>query len=102
MKNMKRQTAVRQSSLYSAPLFIALFSILLPSRLVALDLDPVRVGGYDTSGEARGVAVSGNYDDARIFGGIHFRFDQEAGARQGSGVGSYVWKNHLRPLWKLD
>jgi hypothetical protein len=60
MKNMKRQTAVRQSSLYSAPLFIALFSILLPGWLVALDLDPVRVGGYDTSGEARGVAVSGN------------------------------------------
>src|SRR5688572_22421285 len=58
---MKRQTAVRQSSLYSAPLFIALFSILLPGRLVALDLDPVRVGGYDTSGEANDVAVSGNY-----------------------------------------
>ena len=37
MKNMKRQTAVRQSSLNSAPLFIALFSILLPGRLVALD-----------------------------------------------------------------
>ena len=50
MKNMKRQTAVRQSSLYSAPLFIALFSILLPGRLVALDLELMRVGGYDTSG----------------------------------------------------
>jgi hypothetical protein len=42
-------------------LFIALFSILLPGRLVALDLDPVRVGGYDTSGSALGMAVSGNY-----------------------------------------
>jgi len=52
---------MRQSSLYSAPLFIALFSILLPGRLVALDLDPVRVGGYDTSGYAFGMAVSGNY-----------------------------------------
>src|SRR5687767_7737414 len=61
MKNMKRRTAVRPSSLYSAPLFIALFSILLPGRLVALDLDPVRVGGYDTSGQALGVAVSGNF-----------------------------------------
>jgi len=60
MKNMKRQTAVRQSTLNSAPLFIALFSILLPGRLVALDLDPVRVGGYDTSGSALGVAESGN------------------------------------------
>lgn len=47
--------------LNSAPLFVALFSILLPSRLVALDLDPVRVGGYDTSGRALRVAVSGNY-----------------------------------------
>jgi hypothetical protein len=63
MKNMKGQTAVRQSSLYSAPLFIALFSILLPGRLVALDLDPVRVGGYDTSGSALGVAVSGTLSD---------------------------------------
>ena len=58
---MKTKKAVRESSRYSAPLFIALFSILLPSRLVALDLDPVRVGGYDTSGSALGVAVSGNY-----------------------------------------
>jgi hypothetical protein len=41
MKNMKRQTAVSQSSLNSAPLFIALFSILLPGRLVALDLTEI-------------------------------------------------------------
>ena len=61
MKNMKRQTAVRQSSLYSAPLFIALFSILSPGRLVALDLELIRVAGYDTSGSALGGAVSGNY-----------------------------------------
>jgi hypothetical protein len=60
MKQLMKQTAVRQSSLYSAPLFIALFSILVPGRLVALDLDPVRVGGYDTSGSALGVALSGN------------------------------------------
>jgi hypothetical protein len=58
---MKRQTAVRKSSRYSAPLFIALFSILVPDRLVALDLELVRVGGYDTSGQALDVAVSGNY-----------------------------------------
>jgi LVIVD repeat len=61
MKKMQRQTAVRRSSLYRAPLFIALFSILVPGRLVALDLDLMRVGGYDTSGTAFGVAVSGNY-----------------------------------------
>ena len=54
---MKRQ----KSFLNSAPLFVALFSILVPGRLGALDLDPVRVGGYDTSGNAFQVAVSGNY-----------------------------------------
>jgi hypothetical protein len=58
---MKRQTAVRRSSLYSAPLFIALFSILLPGRHVALDLQPGRVGGYDTSRSSPGVALSGNF-----------------------------------------
>ena len=27
-------------------------------------------------------------DDARVFGGIHFRFDQEEGAHQGKSVGA--------------
>lgn len=35
-------------------------------------------------------------DDARVFGGIHFRFDQEAGARQGQGLGGYIYKHNLR------
>ena len=52
---------MRLSSLNSAPLFIALFSILVPGRLVAVDLELIRVGGYDTSGSALGVALSGNY-----------------------------------------
>jgi hypothetical protein len=34
--------------------------------------------------------------DARVYGGIHFRFDQEAGGRQGERVGQYVYKNRLR------
>jgi hypothetical protein len=67
---MKRRTAVRQSSLYSAPLFIALFSILLPCRLVALDLDLVRMGGYDTSGLAWGGAESGTYAYVAAGGGL--------------------------------
>ena len=52
---------MRPSSLYSAPLIIALFSILVAGRLVARDLELMRVVGYDTSGYALGVAVSGNY-----------------------------------------
>ncbi|MBZ5565779.1 MAG: vanadium-dependent haloperoxidase, partial [Acidobacteriia bacterium] len=40
--------------------------------------------------------ITHDIDDARIYGGIHFRSDQEAGARQGRSVGSYVYKNNLR------
>jgi hypothetical protein len=36
-------------------------------------------------------------DDARVFGGIHFRFDQEEGAHQGKSVGAYVYTHNLRP-----
>jgi len=37
-------------------------------------------------------------DDARVYGGIHFRFDQEAGAKLGREVGAYVQKNTLRRI----
>ena len=37
-------------------------------------------------------------DDARVYGGIHFRFDQEGGALQGKAVASYILKNWLRRL----
>jgi PAP2 superfamily len=40
--------------------------------------------------------ITDDIDDARIYGGIHFRFDQEAGARQGRRVGSYILRNYLR------
>lgn len=42
--------------------------------------------------------ITDDIDDARVFGGIHFRFDQEAGARQGRRAGSYILRNHLRPV----
>ena len=35
--------------------------------------------------------------DARVYGGIHFRFDQDAGERQGHAVGQYVYNNLLQP-----
>ena len=44
--------------------------------------------------------ISNDVDDARVYGGIHFRFDQEAGARQGRQVGSYIYKNLLRCIKK--
>ena len=37
-------------------------------------------------------------DDARVFGGIHFRFDQEGGAQQGRSLGAYIFKNTLKPI----
>jgi hypothetical protein len=43
-------------------------------------------------------AITNDVDDARVFGGIHFRFDQEAGGRMGRDIGTYVVKHNLRPI----
>ncbi|HEX7296515.1 MAG TPA: vanadium-dependent haloperoxidase, partial [Pyrinomonadaceae bacterium] len=40
--------------------------------------------------------------DARVFGGIHFRSDQDAGERLGREVGRYINHNRLRPLHDED
>jgi hypothetical protein len=40
--------------------------------------------------------ITDDISDARIFGGIHFRFDQEAGADLGRDIGTYVYKHNLR------
>ncbi len=37
-------------------------------------------------------------DDARVYGGIHFRFDQDAGGKMGREIATYVYKNNLRPV----
>jgi hypothetical protein len=41
--------------------------------------------------------LTDDIDDARVYGGIHFRFDQTGGGRLGRRVGSYVFKHQLRP-----
>jgi hypothetical protein len=41
--------------------------------------------------------ICADIDDARIYGGIHFRFDQEAAALQGRKVGNYILTHCLRP-----
>ena len=43
-------------------------------------------------------AITDDIADARVYGGIHFRFDQDAGERQGHAVGQYVYNNLLRKL----
>jgi len=40
--------------------------------------------------------ITRDIDDARVYGGIHFRFDQDAGAKLGRQVGAYVERNTLR------
>jgi hypothetical protein len=36
-------------------------------------------------------------NDARVYGGVHYWFDQEGGAHLGRQVGNYVLRNKLRP-----
>ena len=40
--------------------------------------------------------IAADIDDARVCGGIHFRYDQEAGSRQGRHVGRYILQHELR------
>ena len=42
--------------------------------------------------------ITDDVADARVYGGIHFRFDQDAGERQGHAVGQYVYNNNLQRL----
>jgi hypothetical protein len=42
--------------------------------------------------------ITSDIDDARVYGGIHFRFDQEGGAEQGRHVGEYIYTRSLRPV----
>ena len=42
--------------------------------------------------------ITDDISDARVYGGIHFRTDQDAGARLGRAVGTVIYKNNLRPV----
>jgi len=42
--------------------------------------------------------ITDDIDDARIYGGIHFRFDQEAGGKMGLKIGQYVFARYLEAL----
>jgi hypothetical protein len=46
--------------------------------------------------------ITEDIDDARVYGGIHFRFDQRAGARQGRKVGAWIVHHNLRPKRGVD
>src|SRR5688572_17525801 len=42
--------------------------------------------------------ISDDVDDARVYGGIHYRFDQEGGNDLGRAVATEIYKNYLRPV----
>ena len=42
--------------------------------------------------------ITDDISDARVYGGIHFRSDQDAGERLGTAVGRAVYKKNLRPV----
>jgi len=46
--------------------------------------------------------ITDDISDARVYGGIHFRSDQDAGGRLGRAVGTTVYKNNLRPVHDDD
>jgi len=42
--------------------------------------------------------ITDDIDDARVYGGIHFRYDQDAGGKLGAHVGSFVFSHKLQPV----
>ena len=46
-------------------------------------------------------AMAQEQADARIYGGIHFRFDNVAGQSVGRNVGNYVFMNFMRPRGRV-
>ena len=42
--------------------------------------------------------IADDVDEARVYGGIHWRFDQGAGNELGRAVATEVAKNYLRPI----
>jgi hypothetical protein len=46
--------------------------------------------------------ITDDISDARVYGGIHFRTDQTAGARLGKAIGREVYKNNLRAAHNND
>ena len=53
---------------------------------------PAIVLQYDSFRE-----ITNDISDARVYGGIHFRTDQEAGADLGRAIGKAIYKHNLRP-----
>ena len=46
--------------------------------------------------------ITDDIDDARVYGGIHFRFDQDAGGRLGREIATFIYKHNLRSVHGPD
>jgi hypothetical protein len=46
--------------------------------------------------------ITSDISDARVYGGIHFRTDQDAGALLGLAIGEAVYEHNLRPAYDDD
>jgi hypothetical protein len=46
--------------------------------------------------------ITDDISDARVYGGIHYRIDQVAGARLGKAIGRAVYRNNLRAVHDND
>jgi hypothetical protein len=46
--------------------------------------------------------ITDDISDARVYGGIHFRFDQIAGEQLGRAVATQVYKNNLRAVYGFE
>jgi membrane-associated phospholipid phosphatase len=46
--------------------------------------------------------IDDDVSDARVYGGIHFRTDQEAGSDLGNAIGAAVYKSNFRPRCPLS
>ena len=42
--------------------------------------------------------ICDDVDDARVYGGIHFRFEQNVGGRHGQDIGRHMLDNYLKPV----
>ena len=63
---------------------------------------PVLMGALPYALRSIARTFTDDIDDARVYGGIHFRFDQEIGGRLGTGIASYIYRHNLRRVKHWD
>jgi hypothetical protein len=75
------------------------------AEVLALFFGRDAMGFSDTSGAQPTIRTYASFSQAaeeagrsRIYAGIHFQFDNEAGLKSGRAVARYIFDNHLKPL----